>query len=50
MPEKKLKNMKFYLNLGLHVLNGVRWLDLEGDGLPGEGLDEDLHGATFFVL
>ena len=35
--------MKIYLNLGLHVLNGVRWLDLEGDGLPGEGLDEDLH-------
>ena len=49
MP-KKLKNMKIYLNLGLHVLNGVGWLDLEGDGFPGEGLDEDLHGATFFVL
>ena len=49
MP-KKLKNTKIYLNLGLHVLNGVGWLDLEGDGFPGEGLDEDLHGATFFVL
>ena len=48
--KKKLKNIKIYLNLGLHVLNGVGWLDLEGDGLPGEGLDEDLHGATFFVL
>merc|ERR1712119_49169 len=43
-------NAFLILNLGLHVLNGVGWLDLEGDGLPGEGLDEDLHGATFFVL
>ena len=34
------------LDLGLHVLNRVRWLDVEGDGLSGEGLDEDLHGAT----
>ena len=42
--------MKIYLNLGLHVLNGVRWLDLEGDGFPGKGFDEDLHDATFFVL
>merc|ERR1711896_37240 len=32
------------LDLGLDVLNGVGWFDLEGDGLPGEGLDEDLHG------
>ena len=38
--------MKIYLNLGLHVLNGVGWLDLEGDGLPGEGLDEDLHTTS----
>merc|ERR550525_466054 len=30
------------LDLSLDVLNGVRGLDLEGDGLPGEGLDEDL--------
>merc|ERR1712062_388653 len=34
------------LDLGLDVLNGVRWLDLEGDGLPGEGLDEDLHTSS----
>merc|ERR1712014_303063 len=31
------------LDLGLDVLNAVRGLDLEGDGLAGEGLDEDLH-------
>ena len=31
------------LDLGLHVINRVRWLDLEGDGLACERLDEDLH-------
>merc|ERR1719445_2437888 len=31
------------LDLGLDVLDAVRRLDLEGDGLPCEGLDEDLH-------
>merc|ERR1711874_119770 len=38
------------LDLGLHVLDGVGWFDLEGDGLAIQGLDEDLHDATFFVL
>merc|ERR1711962_1097032 len=31
------------LDLGLDVLNAVRGLDLEGDGLASESLDEDLH-------
>merc|ERR1719188_2333779 len=34
------------LNLGLNVVDGVGWLDLEGDGLAGEGLHEDLHATT----
>jgi len=34
------------LDLGLHVVNGIRWLDIEGDGLTGQGLDEDLHTST----
>ena len=34
------------LNLGLDVVNGVRRLDLKGDGLAGEGLDEDLHATA----
>jgi len=34
------------LNLGLDVLNGVRWLNLKGDGLSSESLDEDLHTST----
>merc|ERR1711878_236161 len=34
------------LDLGLNVLNGVRWLDIEGDGLSSESLDEDLHTTS----
>merc|ERR1712096_129341 len=34
------------LDLGLHILNGVRWLHLQGDGLTSEGLDEDLHASS----
>merc|ERR1711988_813192 len=34
------------LDLGLDVLNGVCWLDIEGDGLSSEGLDEDLHTSS----
>merc|ERR1719186_348146 len=32
------------LDLSLDVLDGVRGLDLQSDGLPSKGLDEDLHG------
>lgn len=31
------------LDLRLDVVNGVRRLHLEGDSLPRQGLDEDLH-------
>ncbi len=31
------------LDLGLDVIDSVRGLDVEGDGLTREGLDEDLH-------
>ena len=34
------------LNLCLDVVDGVRRLDIEGDGLTGEGLDEDLHSTS----
>jgi len=34
------------LDLGLHVLDGVAWLDLKSDGLSGEGLNEDLHTTS----
>jgi len=34
------------LDLCLHVFDGVGWLDVEGDRLTGEGLDEDLHSTS----
>ena len=34
------------LDLSLHVVDGVGGLDLEGDGLASESLDEDLHATT----
>ena len=34
------------LDLGLDVLNGVRWLNIEGDGLSSQSLDEDLHTTS----
>lgn len=32
------------LNLGFHILDGVRRFDLERDGLPGQSFHENLHG------
>jgi len=40
------RNAFFVLNLRFDVLDGVAWLDLQSDGLPREGLDEDLHSAS----
>merc|ERR1712210_183529 len=34
------------LDLSLDILNGVRWLNLQGDGLASEGLDKDLHTSS----
>ena len=34
-----------YLDLSLDVLDGIAGLDLEGDGLAGQRLDEDLHAS-----
>ena len=34
------------LDLGLDVLDRVRWLNLERDGLARQGLDEDLHATA----
>jgi len=31
------------LNLRLDVVDGIRWLDIKGDGLAGECLYEDLR-------
>ena len=34
------------LNLGLHIVNGVAGLDIQGDGLARQGLHKDLHTST----
>ena len=34
------------LDLGLDVFDTISWLNLEGDVLASEGLDEDLHTTT----
>jgi len=36
-------NALLVLDLALDIVDSVRRLNLEGDGLSGEGLDEDLH-------
>jgi len=40
------RNTFLILDLGFHILNGVSWLDIEGDGLTSESLDEDLHTTS----
>ncbi|KAM0883050.1 hypothetical protein ACQ4PT_031880 [Festuca glaucescens] len=39
-------NTLLVLDLGLDIVNGVRALNLQSDGLPSQGLDEDLHTTT----
>merc|ERR1712180_30468 len=36
----------FVLDLGLHVFDGVRRLNLESNGLTGQGLHKDLHTSS----
>ena len=40
------RNALLVLDLGLDIVDGVGGLNLEGDGLAGEGLHEDLHATT----
>jgi len=40
-------NALLVLDLGLDIVDGVRGLDLEGDGLSGESLNEDLHAGMW---
>merc|ERR1712134_131442 len=39
-------NTFLVLDFGFHIFNGVCWLDIEGDGLTSESLDEDLHTTS----
>ena len=36
----------FILDFGLHVFDGVCWLNIKGDGFSSEGLNEDLHTSS----
>ena len=40
---KQLCNQSIYLNLGLHILDGIAGLNLKGDCFARQGLDENLH-------
>ncbi|KFV76811.1 hypothetical protein N308_04197, partial [Struthio camelus australis] len=40
------RNAFLVLDLGLHVLNGVTGLNLQGDGLASQGLHKDLHATS----
>ena len=39
-------NPLLVLDLRLHVVDGIRTLHLQSNGLSGEGLNEDLHTTT----
>merc|ERR1712126_463065 len=39
-------NAFLVLDLCLHILNGVRRLNLKGDGLASQGLDDDVHTSS----
>jgi hypothetical protein len=43
------RDVLLVLDLGLHVVDGVRGLHLQRDGLPCQGLDEDLHLHRCFL-
>ncbi|CAH2071721.1 unnamed protein product, partial [Thlaspi arvense] len=40
------RNTLLVLDLGFHVINGVRAFNLQSDSLPRQGLDKDLHTTT----
>jgi len=40
------RNAFLVLDLGLDIINSIRGLDFESDGLPGQSLDENLHTTT----
>jgi len=39
-------NALLVLNLRLNIVDSIGGFNLKGDGLSGEGLDEDLHAST----
>merc|ERR1711992_350568 len=39
-------NALLILDFGFDIFNGVRWLNLESDGLASQSFDENLHTST----
>merc|ERR1719369_1249847 len=40
------RNTLLVLNLGLNILDGIRWFHLQGDGLSSESLHKNLHPSS----
>ena len=40
------RNTFLILDLSFDIFNGVSWLNVEGDGLTSQSLDEDLHTTS----
>ena len=36
-------NAFFILDFSLDIIDGIGWLNIQGDGFPSQGLDEYLH-------
>ena len=43
------RNSFLILDLSLYIIDGVRWLNIESDGLSGKGLYEDLHLGVYIL-
>merc|ERR1712125_134436 len=39
-------NSLLVLNLSFYIVNGIRRLNVKGDGLAGKGLNKNLHSST----
>ena len=42
--------MNSYLNLGLHILNGIGGLNFKGDRFPRQSLHKNLHFRSLFIF
>merc|ERR1711957_847227 len=40
------RNSFLILNLGLDIINGIRWLNIQSDGLSSKCFDKDLHSSS----
>jgi len=40
------RNSFLVLDLGLYIVNRVRWFNIQGNGLSSQSLDKDLHSSS----